>query len=349
VTTLAMYPKQPFDFAGRTGIVTFDVSNDTQGNHTTWPEFWITDQPVPAPFTHFASWIAAPRNGVGIRLAAATTPGQGYAIAPACPNDANNRWSVDSVVVSRNYVLDDQANNGSTHVTMLDCVIASTGPGTMNHIEVHVSQNQIDVFATDAGTTAPLHHIAVVENANLTFTRGLIWIEDVHYNADKFGQHNQREHTFAWDNVGFDGPALARDLTFDVGDALAPVANYPGQVNFGWRTQPGAGPQLSIRGVTNIENATAAIVTMYFFHQDVPNVITYVVNDHLHTATWPYPEATAGTWRTLAVPVPLSEVVAGTNTVSIWSDKDMALANVDILLVGAGGNGPESPAASSQH
>ena len=29
VTTLAMYPKQPFDFAGRTGTVSFDVSNDS--------------------------------------------------------------------------------------------------------------------------------------------------------------------------------------------------------------------------------------------------------------------------------------------------------------------------------
>jgi hypothetical protein len=50
VTSLAMYPKQPFDFAGRTGTVTFDVSNDTHGTHAAWPEFWMTDQPVPALF-----------------------------------------------------------------------------------------------------------------------------------------------------------------------------------------------------------------------------------------------------------------------------------------------------------
>ena len=31
VTTLAMYPKQPFNFAGRTGTVSFNVSNDTAG------------------------------------------------------------------------------------------------------------------------------------------------------------------------------------------------------------------------------------------------------------------------------------------------------------------------------
>ena len=33
VTSLAMYPRQPFDFAGRTGTIVFDVSNDSGGSH----------------------------------------------------------------------------------------------------------------------------------------------------------------------------------------------------------------------------------------------------------------------------------------------------------------------------
>lgn len=41
VTALTIYPKQPFDFAGRTGKVTFDVTSDSQGNHAAWPEFWM--------------------------------------------------------------------------------------------------------------------------------------------------------------------------------------------------------------------------------------------------------------------------------------------------------------------
>ena len=32
-STLAMYPKQPFDIAGRTGTVVFDVSADSDGPH----------------------------------------------------------------------------------------------------------------------------------------------------------------------------------------------------------------------------------------------------------------------------------------------------------------------------
>src|ERR1051325_4304576 len=48
VTMLAMYPKQPMDFAGRLGHVVMDIANDTQGSHMAWPEIVITDQPVPA-------------------------------------------------------------------------------------------------------------------------------------------------------------------------------------------------------------------------------------------------------------------------------------------------------------
>ena len=50
-----MYPKQPFDFAGRTGTIGFDVSNDTHGTHAAWPEVWMSYKPVPAPFNHFDS------------------------------------------------------------------------------------------------------------------------------------------------------------------------------------------------------------------------------------------------------------------------------------------------------
>jgi hypothetical protein len=72
---------------------------------------------------------------------------------------------------------------------MLDCVISPPDEsGITNQIELKIAQNQIDVYATDAGVAPSpmtLRRIAVVTNANLSFSRGLIWLEDVHYNADK--------------------------------------------------------------------------------------------------------------------------------------------------------------------
>jgi len=91
VTSLAMYPKQPFDIAGRTGTVTFDVSDDSHGSHRAWPEFWYTDQPVPAPFTHFSSLQSVPRNGLGVRFAGYCPPNEPVV---ACVSSARtSRWT----------------------------------------------------------------------------------------------------------------------------------------------------------------------------------------------------------------------------------------------------------------
>lgn len=342
VTALAMYPKQPFDFADRTGTITFDVSNDSQGMHTAWPELWMSDQPVPVPFTHFSSWIAAPRNGFGLRLGGVTGPGEGNHIAAACPIDSNTRWTISSVVVARNYAIDDEDNFGTIKVVPLDCVISPSGPDSLNHVEVRVSQNQIDVYATDAGTLAPLHHLATVPNANLTFSRGLIWLEDVHYNANKFGFHNQREHTFAWDNVGFDGPLLARDLAFDVPDAQTPVgSNYPDQVNLGWAEAANTLKPQTVKGVSGTSAAAAAILTFNFVPTgQTPPSLEYVVNGHPHSVAWPYSDAPCSgctTMRTLAVPVPLGDIVEGTNIVGVSASEAMMYGNMDLILVGAGG------------
>jgi hypothetical protein len=335
VTTLALYPKQPFDFAGRTGVITFDVSNDTLGPHTQWPELWISDQPVPTPFTFDGGWLAAPRHGFGLRFSAATTPYQGANIAAACPNDQYERWSVASGVAVRNYVIDDQDMGGAFRVEMVGCVIRASGPGHFNHVEVRVSASQIDVYATDADTTAPLKHIAVVRNANLSFTRGLVWIEDVHYNAGKFG--GQTQHTFSWDNVGFDGPVLARDLAFDAADALVPTPSYPERINLGRDSRMGSGASVSVPNVSGMSRASSALLTFNFYHYTPPKSLTYVVNGRTHSVAWPFPDRQGYTWRTLAVPVPLSEIVAGTNSVNVFApDQELVVANVDLVLVAAG-------------
>jgi hypothetical protein len=334
VTALAMYPKQPFDFGDRTGIVTFDVSNDTQGSHAAWPEFWLTDKPIPAPFTHFATWMSAPQHGLGLRFYASTGPGQGAGLAPNCANDANTRWTLGSAVVVRDYAVDDQDNGGAIHVTPLDCVIASSGPdGGLNHVQVNISQSQIDVYATDAGTTAPLKHIGVVDNANLTFSRGLVWLVDAHYAAGKFNSH--ATHTFAWANVGFDGPVLPRDLTFDVVDNL--VANRDGTLNLGWVVGSDSPATLTVPAVTNVENASAVLLTFNLNALSAPVDFTYVINGHSHAFAWPYPDNAGLSWRTVSVPVPTSDVSDGDNTVAISASQKMGIANVDLILVGAGG------------
>ena len=58
---------------------------------------------------------------------------------------------------------------------------------------------------------------------------------------------------------------------------------------------------------------------------------------------WPYPETQGFTWRTLAVSIPLTDLVPGTNAVTIGADQTVVTSNVDIVLVNAGPRAPSAP------
>jgi hypothetical protein len=348
VQALTMYPKQPFDFAGRTGKVTFDVSNDTEGNHAAWPEFWMTDKPVPSPFAHEDTLWSLPQNGFGIRFAGFT---DSRGAGTTCPQGGNAYVGVDSAITVKNYVENDSFNGGNLAVKGIDCVKKATTAGQLNHYEIDVSQNQIDVYGTDAGTTSPLKHLTTISNANLGLTRGLIWIEDVHYNGNKF--NNQGAHSFTWDNVGFDGPALPRDLTYDVNDSLTPSGllgrnNGLPVVNLGWGVSANTTKTFSVSGVVSPGTATGALLTFGFWYEATPPfAINYAINGHAHTQAWPYPDNKSFTPRTLAIPLSLSELQAGTNTLAITPPVYMNIMNVDLVMVGAGGGGGSQGNTSS--
>jgi hypothetical protein len=381
VTVLAMYPKQPFDFAGRSGTVAFDVSNDTQGSHAAWPEFWITDTPVPAPFNHFNSWISFPKNGLGIRFAANGEIGQ-YGICPNGNNLNKRRFTVDSAVVIRNYAYEDVAWNGlafaypvggtGMKVNLLDCVTMSPGPnGPLNHIEVRVAQNLLEVWASDAGSTV-LRKIATITNPNLSFSRGLIWLQDAHYNASKGAcppQYSgnpvcQDEHTFTWDNVAFDGPFTYRDFSYDALDnSTTPDGN--GEMDLAKTALPN---QLTKWNVLNMPaNPQAAAVRVLFnwktYFGNVPNNLIVKVNGNAHTFPYPYPandtfspgDGTSfgvSSWRTYPLTIPITELVAGTNVVEIGTDiqnDNTLVSNVNIVLVDVPGGVPVLPGSNNAY
>jgi Putative Ig domain len=370
VTVLAMYPKQPFDFAGRTGTAAFDVSNDSHGNHAAWPEFWMSNLPVPAPFNHFDSWIAMPQHGFGVRFAAVVGPGQ-WGLCPNGNNLGSRRWTVDSAIVVRNYIYEDVDYQGLQFGTpsstplklnILDCVISpADNSGVMNHIEVRVSQGQIDIYATDAGvapTPATLRRIASITNANLSFTRGLVWIDDVHYNADKANladpsSPSQRQHTFVWDNVAFDGPFTYRDFSYDALDAnqtVQPASGY-NLVNMGKFSTANQAASWNVLNVPANPQGSAARV-LFNFHEEmnpVPTVLNVTVNGHAHPTPWPFPDSVTNTWRTFAVTIPLTDLVAGTNVVQLGADQPLATANVDIVLVEVPGGVPVLPGNSTTY
>ena len=318
VVNLNTYPKQPFDFNGRTGRVTFDVSADSEGSHAAWPEFVITDKPVPGVTRSISFGVpAAAANSIGFSL-------DGCSAGPT-----GGTTGVGTIFVTKNNVYSEPAFTGT------GCVSRGSA-SAMNHFEVRLSQNRIEVWGTNPASST-LKQLAVADNLGLTFTKGLVWLDDVHYNARKSIEPcecgTQYNHTFAWDNLGFDGPKTYRDLGFDV-----PDANVAGAASFviGDPTRRvgylvGSGVTLSVTGVHHVQQPTAALVVF--------NAWAYVpINPSisLNGGPWidtPFVFAETG-WQSLAVPVPLDQVRDGSNTIAFKSsDGGTVVANISLIIV----------------
>lgn len=350
-TVLAAYPRQPFDIAGRTGTVSFDVSNNTQGAHAAWPALVYTDQPVPAPYFSNAQTpgiTESARNAVGISFA--DLCGAGSLCGPNVPpgGASGTCFTVDQLWINVNYnvIPLNFSNDG--------CANEALDPnGPLNTIQAQFSTSGVTVFAGDPGSSS-LRQIAHVNaqtdpNFVMPLTRGLVWIEDVHYNGNKF--ETQQSNTFSWDNVGFDGPVLTQDRGFDVLEGTAPdspAENGLPTFDIGWEATTSGSPVLNTLPVdsTSLNNASGAILTFVFEPQS-ENVPSVSINGNSYIATaWPFhatsqsPDTYVN--ETIAVPVPLSEVVSGVNTVELKTadSAGTVFGSIDLILIGGGGSGP---------
>ena len=356
----AYYPRQPFDFASRTGKATFDVTDDTQGTHTAWPTWMVTDQPIPAPGNgnvegDTPGMYNVPRNAIGVEFAGAynsdCTGFTGNAGTQPPKTGVSSIWIVTNYVASDVPVLQD---NCVTEASTAD------DPAGMNHVEIDVSSSLITIFMSNPG--GGQSGLVQVAHAPITapLTRGLTWMEDWHYNADKVGNggtfHNQRVHTFAWANFGFDGPRLTGDLGFEINENnvnSGVTADSEGSTNdggltirsLGWPVDNASGQTWTFTNMTGLSAASGALLEFSFFPWDDPT-LTYVINGHTHTYTWSgTPCLSSGTPCTFetnitAIPLTLAELSTGSNTLSMTTStgNKLDVSNLDIILAGAGGS-----------
>ena len=90
-----------------------------------------------------------------------------------------------------------------------------------------------------------------------------------------------------------------------------------------WESSPSPN-QAATWNVPNLPanpQAQAVRVLFNFFHYDPPAVLNVTVNGHAHPTAWPYPDSQGFTWRTLGVTIPITDLVAGTNVVTIGADQ----------------------------
>jgi hypothetical protein len=314
--------RQPFDFAGRTGNIVFDVDNKTEGPHSFWTEVWITDQPVQGPHVDHPGTHIYPRNGVGFVFN-----------ADWCGGGLQGANALREIDVFQNY--DETVNTvrSPCFTTMADMA---------NHFQIKISSTNIEVWASDAGG-ANFRMISSTNLPPLPFTRGYVSFEHAQYNAAKFNSTNTM--TYHWHAIGFDGPVIAPDRGYEVPDALTPGPG--GTVNLGYEV-PTPTFQLPNVDLTNIASAYLTY-NAYFFM--APKSMTATINGVNRTAADPNPDAASSggyQWRYMMQPVALSDLRQGTNTVSFrtacGSDQCPTIADVDLELVpNAGAPSPPPP------
>ena len=62
-------------------------------------------------------------------------------------------------------------------------------------------------------------------------------------------------------------------------------------------------------------------------------MLNVTVNGNAHSVPWPYPDRDGWTWRTFAVEIPITDLVEGTDVVTIGADTFIATSNVNIVFV----------------
>lgn len=311
-TVLAMYPKQPFNWAGRTGTIVFDASLNSHGNHSAWPELWVTDKPVPAPGVDGNS---TPFNGFGINF-------DGQAGNPRLPG----RMILVKDGVRTEY--DGTPNWGG----FPDIAGSNADSPALNHVRITVSRDEVKAYVTQPGGTEEFL-VTTWSNLDLQLEQGLVWMNDGHYNGCKDGD-TQCIHAFAWDNFGFDGPKTYRDLSFDALDRMQPRGD--GGVNLGWDAMDR--PVVEVKGVhTGDKQATAAYALFNSYSIGSQQYAQVSLNGGPMISTpWPAVQG-AYTIYTLAVPIPLEQIYTDgrVNTLTFYANDHVNVANVNIVLVNA--------------
>jgi len=317
--------RQPYDFADRTGRLTWEVDAKTAGSHSWWTEVWVTDEPVPAPHGETPGTLARPRNGVGVVL-------------DVDCNAPGRRGGVGTVHVVSNWV--DRVLQGGSGLDTSGCY--ATADDMRNRFELQLSKQALTVWAND-GPGEPMRQVAAVHGLALSFDRGYVSLEHAQYNAAKGGVTAQQ--TYHWDNVGFDGPVLSA-RGYDVPDALMP-GQAAGSLNLGYvlgpegivaccATGPGR-PTVAVDGLwvsdVDLTDATSAVLSVNMQGYANGAGLQYRLNGgDWHTGAVP-PPFDAGSWRTVALPVALTELAPGQNRIDLATEGEMSVANVGLSLV----------------
>jgi hypothetical protein len=325
--------RQPFDFAGRTGSIVFDAEGYNVGL-LGWISVEVTELPTPAPsFTLQENYEngSIPENGIEIQL------------AHICGGE--------NVGVSDILVYDDFAQL-SVFTAGQTCVPAAQG--RLNHFEVRLSEQRVEVLATPAsadGVTFEAPILIASADIALPFSRGYVHFTTHNHATLKYSEGAMDAWVARWDNLAFDGPAITGAFReYEALDSLTQTAS--GMTNVAYRladASQGPAQTIEIHGV-DPQGATRAQLALQNWSLRVGSeppadfALNYRVNDgpwqaRMLTASELQMMAdlpNAGT-RSLMLDVDVAALVDGTNRLQFTtSNADVGyppvVLNIDLIL-----------------
>lgn len=204
----SMMIRQPFDFTSRTGTILFYVDAATPTNLGHYIQFSLTADPVPCPTFVIADndeTGPVPRHGLILPFRDAQS-GQ----------PAGTRVNIADASVYNTY-----ARTALTPSTVLTGSSApATLAGSLNRIEIRVSTSLVSVYMSDYfdGSTYPNSSRLVWEDSiSLPFSIGYVHIAVRNHACVKY-IWPVTTGIYYWDNVAFDGSALAVPRAYEVPD-----------------------------------------------------------------------------------------------------------------------------------
>jgi hypothetical protein len=314
----------------------FDVDakvNPCNLGHGWWVELWITAEPAPIPYHEAPGVIAYPKNGLAIMFQGLNN----------CPQ-GRSATEVNGVFVSKDFkILHDPPGWELQHDSdSARCF--KTADQKMNRIKVLLNKDQAEIWASDYDDAMNMHRIAIAPNLDLPFTRGYIHLQHSQYNARKDlcqdGGEPTGIQTYRWDNVAFDGPSYATPRGYAVDDNTEPDIDGAGGHMYGWRITDQDWLKLKVKGVDLTDAKSASID--YSLLLPAGRILQYRVNGGpTHQFTIPallgsVDNAREGL-RAFSADIPVSELVAGENTLEFMSsspqaDKEEMVGNVELTV-----------------
>ncbi len=351
--------RQPFDFANRTGRIVFDVDAVNLDGLATYIEIDVTEDPVPAPtFRELQNYETGPvpRNGLMMKW------------NNHC-QQSGRQVSLGPVLLYTGYAPTTLTPAGST-------VCVATQQGSLNHFEIQVSQQRLDIYgsdySTDNGQSFPNFRRMYSANVSLPFTRGYVHVAARNHASIKYGYGP--DGIYRWDNIGFDGPVISGWRAYEIPDNTTtgtynsrPIRNLGYMLLDGTTGKPAGiydpinrlGP-FQFQGVNVSGMATARLSLNASFNTAFRSA----------DSTWGWRiRFNGGTWRTrlltpaevvaintagsagntaLLIDAPVSDLVTGLNTLDMLPvnapmDYPPVVANIDLILA-ADGSLPSTPA-----